>query len=159
MNDDLGASKINDGDVSKAANSLINAPVAPQDGVSTVSKFLGLIKPYQELVMIVTALIGTAFFIKDYFATKDEVRILRCKSDNSVAAVEHRMNAEMHSTAWIDLIAQKDNAEKAGATQTAILILQERIKEKEQERKNAREYQKSAEDRKNSGCESLAREK
>lgn len=56
--------------------------------------FLSTINTYKELVVLVSLLVGTTLFVRDYFATKNEVGVLQCQMQNSIDILESRMNTD-----------------------------------------------------------------
>jgi hypothetical protein len=50
--------------------------LAPQ---GELASFIGAVTPYKELIVLVIALVSATIFLRDYFATKLEVGVLRCE--------------------------------------------------------------------------------
>lgn len=56
--------------------------------------FLKIASQYKEFILLVAGLVSAVFFVRDYFATKQEVRVLQCQAQNGLALVESRVQAE-----------------------------------------------------------------
>ena len=56
--------------------------------------FLKQAAQYKELILLIVAIFGGIFFIRDYFATKHEVKVLQCQAENGLTLVESRVNVE-----------------------------------------------------------------
>lgn len=59
-----------------------------------LKSFLSTIASYKELVLLVVSLVSAVFFVRDYFATKGEVNVLKCQMRNSIDIVESRMDSD-----------------------------------------------------------------
>ena len=60
-----------------------------------MKEFLEQANKYRELILLIAGIVAAVFFVRDYFATKQEVKILQCQAENGIALVESRMNAEI----------------------------------------------------------------
>ena len=75
--------------------------------------FLELLKQYKEMLLLISSLVGAVFFVRDYFATKQEVEVLKCQADNGIALVESRFNVELLTKKVIGLKQEVENQEAA----------------------------------------------
>lgn len=75
-----------------------------------LKEFTEFLKTYKELILIITSIVGGAFAVRDYFATKEEVEVLKCQAENGIAIVESRMNADQLTKR---IIATKKDIEDA----------------------------------------------
>ena len=62
------------------------------------------IAQYKELVVVILVLVGGFSWIVGYFATKEQVEILRCLINENISMVESRM----HRKILIEELARKD---------------------------------------------------
>ncbi|WP_349572701.1 hypothetical protein [Azotobacter salinestris] len=60
-----------------------------------MNQFLEIAKQYKEMILLIASLTGGLFFVRDYFATKQEVEVLKCQAENGIALVESRINVEL----------------------------------------------------------------
>lgn len=75
-----------------------------------LKEFLESVKNYKELVLLVVSLVIGTFAVRDYFATKEEVEILKCQADNGIAIVESRMNSDQLTKRIIAIKVEIDDA-------------------------------------------------
>lgn len=68
-----------------------------------MNQFLEIAKQYKEITLLIASLTGGLFFVRDYFATKQEVEVLKCQADNGIALVESRINVELATKKIITL--------------------------------------------------------
>ena len=59
-----------------------------------INRLLAAIKPYRELIIVITGVIGIGIMVLDYFATRAEVKILKCESRAQISELENRMEME-----------------------------------------------------------------
>jgi hypothetical protein len=59
-----------------------------------LKSFLEVIGTYKELLLLIVTVMGGILFVLDYFATKEEVEVLKCQVENGIAIMESRMNGE-----------------------------------------------------------------
>jgi hypothetical protein len=67
-----------------------------------LKEFLESIKPYKEYALLLAAAVGLGFGAKDYietrekfFATREDVFLLRCQHDNQIDKVDAKARAEV----------------------------------------------------------------
>ena len=82
----------------------------PSGLAGALEGLLKAIGPYKETALLLIALVGAFVFVRDYFATKHEVRILQCQAENGIAVVESRMDEEQLSKRLLDLVTRVDAA-------------------------------------------------
>lgn len=75
-----------------------------------LKEFIEVIKNYKELVLLMITIISSIFIIRDYFATKEEVEILKCQADNGIAIIESRFNSEQLTRKIVSLKQDIDEA-------------------------------------------------
>jgi hypothetical protein len=51
----------------------------PAKQPTQLASFIEVVKQYKELILIVIGLVSATLFLRDYFATKSEVGVLRCE--------------------------------------------------------------------------------
>lgn len=68
--------------------------------------FIKLIAPYKEFILIIIAAMGGVFFVRDYFATKEDVRILKCQMQNEVALTDSKIAVDGFRKSIISLEQQ-----------------------------------------------------
>jgi hypothetical protein len=73
-------------------------------------EFVDTLKTYKELVLILMGLVVAAVTVRDYFATKEEVEILKCQAENGIAIVESRMNSDQLTKRIIAIKVEIDDA-------------------------------------------------
>ena len=121
----------------------------------TVSSFVALVKPYKELIVLIVSFLTAIFFITDYFATKQEVRVLKCKVDAGIGILENKMAADQLGRVLISLNHDLDAYEERKQTKIeALHQLKQRIQDTTKDRDAARNAQQIAENKLKSGdCE------
>ncbi|WP_157025481.1 hypothetical protein [Paraburkholderia heleia] len=82
--------------------------------------FLKQAAQYKEFIAIIAGLVVTAFFVRDYFATKEEVRVLQCQAENGIALVENKVNAEDSKTKILAIQRQINDAIQRGRNQKGV---------------------------------------
>lgn len=75
-----------------------------------LKEFLDTAKNYKELLLLVVSLVIGTFAVRDYFATKDEVEVLKCQADNGIAIVESRVNSDQITKRIIAIKVEIDDA-------------------------------------------------
>ncbi|MFP3613529.1 hypothetical protein SB778_25845 [Paraburkholderia sp. SIMBA_050] len=65
-----------------------------KDAPSGLEGFIKQVGQYKELIVIVSSLVGGVYFVRDYFATKDELKVLQCQAANGIALVQSKVQAE-----------------------------------------------------------------
>ena len=75
-----------------------------------LKEFVEILKAYKEMFLIIASLVVGVIAIRDYFATKEEVEILKCQADNGIAIVESRINSDQLTKR---IIATKRDIEEA----------------------------------------------
>lgn len=73
-------------------------------------EFLKQALQYKEFILLIVSLVAAAFFVRDYFATKQDVRVLQCQAQNSIAIVEGKVTAEALKTTILALEKQINEA-------------------------------------------------
>jgi hypothetical protein len=76
-------------------------------------RFFDGVKNYKELLLFVGALASAWIFFHDYFATRREVRILKCQSDAQIDLLKSRMEMERSSAMLLTSRIPQQAAEKA----------------------------------------------
>jgi hypothetical protein len=59
-----------------------------------LDRFIKAVDPYKQILVLITTVAGGGWVVHDYFATRKEVSILRCRSDAQMSAIEARMEME-----------------------------------------------------------------
>lgn len=75
-----------------------------------LKEFTETLKTYKELLLIIVSIVVGVFAVRDYFATKEEVEILKCQAENGIAIVESRMNADQLTKRIIAAMKDIDDA-------------------------------------------------
>jgi hypothetical protein len=70
------------------------ADPAGATGTHAIEEFVKFVKNYRELLGLIACAVVGVIFIRDYFATKEEVEILKCQAVNGISIVESRMKTE-----------------------------------------------------------------
>ena len=79
-----------------------------------MNQFFEIAKQYKEMILLIASLIAGIFFVRDYFATKQEVEVLKCQAENGIALVESRINVELTTKKIISLQKEiEDQKERA----------------------------------------------
>lgn len=82
--------------------------------LSNMNQFFEIAKQYKEMILLIASLIAGIFFVRDYFATKQEVEVLKCQAENGIALVESRINVELTTKKIISLQKEiEDQKERA----------------------------------------------
>ena len=55
------------------------------------NRFVTRLKEYKEFIAILVFFMGGFFWIYGFFATKDQVKVLQCLTNNNIALIECRM--------------------------------------------------------------------
>ncbi len=93
-----------------------------------IKEIVDLLRPYRELATIAIGIFAAFFFVRDYFATKEEVEILQCQMGNGIALVESRINAESLGKQILNIKTQMEEAKsklkaaKADAVETSVTL-------------------------------------
>lgn len=78
-----------------------------------LNAFLKQVNEYKEFILLVATLVGGLFFVRDYFATKQEVKVLQCQAENGIVVLETRINAEKLTAQILGLKKQVGDNEYA----------------------------------------------
>lgn len=63
-----------------------------EDTRGAISYFLTRLKEYKEFIAIIAFFMGGIMWIYGFFATKNEVKVLRCLMNNQIILIEARIN-------------------------------------------------------------------
>lgn len=86
---------------------------------SAIEGFLKQATQYKEFILLIVALCAAVFFVRDYFATKEDVRILQCQAQNGIALVEGKVTAEDLKSTILVLERQINEATQRKKSQKA----------------------------------------
>jgi len=81
--------------------SAINSTEPPYRSV--LQEGLDALKKYKELVVLVASIVGGTFVVRDYFATKEEVEILKCQAENGISYVRSRIESDQLMKMFIEI--------------------------------------------------------
>jgi hypothetical protein len=63
---------------------------------TAIAGIIGLVTPYRDVIVLIGAVGGAAVGLHDYFATRTEVDVLRCRSDAYIAILDcHREQEQL----------------------------------------------------------------
>ena len=74
-----------------------------------IKELVAGLKEYWTLITMISTAVGAVFFVRDYFATKEEVEILKCQAQNGIAIVESRMNIDQLTKRIIAIKAEVED--------------------------------------------------
>lgn len=74
-----------------------------------MEKLVELIKQYKEVLGALAAIVGGAFFVTDYFATKVELSVLQCQMQNTIAQTDSQMKVDQISRRIISLESERSS--------------------------------------------------
>jgi hypothetical protein len=89
--------------------------------------FVDLLKDYKEILGAIAAVIAGAFFVVDYFATKIEMSVLQCQTQNNISLVDSKMKSDQVARQIVSLKSQP-TAPPDPARQTEIELQIDRLR-------------------------------
>lgn len=139
----------------------------PRSGRGTAQRgmavFLQTVDEYKKLILALAALASAALVVRDYFATKEEVEVLKCQAENGIAIIESRMNGELLAKRVLALGIQIEDARKRSKGATDPIGLKALQLEEDNLRKQMGKEQdtqsKAGENLKPGVCEKIVRKK
>jgi hypothetical protein len=126
--------------------------------------FLANAREYKEAILLVAGLVSAGLFVRDYFATKEEVDVLKCQAENGIAIIESRMNGELLAKRVLALGIQVEDARKRsrGGTTDSLGLKALQLEEDNLRKQMSKEQDTQAragENLKPGACEKIVRKK
>lgn len=102
---------------------------AGAEWLAPLAQLLEVFKKFRELVIALGVVVSALVFVRDYFATRIEVEVLRCQMDAGRMLIQARLDTEKISKELVDILDKLQNPDYSAQRNT--LEVEKKSKEAE----------------------------